>query len=793
MTNLPMDNAFLRVLSHQLKSPVGSIQSMLKTVADGFAGEINPQALHFIEKAIGKAAEANTLITDLLTYQVSTKQEPVAREQLDIVSLMDTLVSKYSGTAAERSILLRLIAPERLAILIHGDSKGLEIALRNLIENAMKYTPANGQVIVRLTVIKKQKNVVVTFADSGYGIAKDDLHHIFDPFYRSSRIKATIAGTGLGLAITRNIIANHGGSIEVSSRESKGTTVKVSLPYLHLTTRNAEGSKRKKIVIIGGVTAGPKAAARLRRLDEDLDITIIEKSEFLSYAGCGLPSYIAGRVISPKALMSTADNTIRDVHFFEAIKNIRVLNTTLALGIDRKNKTVCIQDLATQRTRDLPYDILILATGADSFLPPIPGIRLPGVYSLHRIEDAEAIKQEFTKKNARDVCIIGGGLIGVETAESLIQAGARVTILEKQSHMLSNILDEDFSAKIVNEMSKKGTKVLTEISIKKIIKRRGQLVVVTDQKDFYTDFVILSAGVRPNSALAKKAGLTLSGIGAVKVNQHLQTSDRHIYAIGDCAETVNYVTKKHEYWPLGSISTKMGRIAADNICGKPEVFNGFIGTTMFKHFDMNVARTGLTCAGAARHGFDTVCAVVTGLDKAHYYKNAELVTLKVVADRKTQVVLGAAGFGKGDVVRHISVMAAAITGGMRLGDVFTLDLGYAPPYNSPIDLVQTACLFLKSKIEGFVRTISIDRIAQDEKTHLIDVSPFTEHIMNTIPGSINIPLETLRTEGVPFDKKDKCILYSKTSSRAYEAYRYLITQGFTGMHVLEGGYVYWAQ
>ena len=552
---------------------------------------------------------------------------------------------------------------------------------------------------------------------------------------------------------------------------------------------------RKKVLIIGGVTAGPKAAARIRRLDETADITIIERSEFLSYSGCGLPSYISGRVRSPKALMSTSDNTIRDINFFESIKNITIHNRTEATGIDRKNKVVKVKDLATGKERNVPYDVLVIATGAASSVPDIPGISLAGIYSLHRMEDAEAIKNECSKRNARDIYIIGGGLIGIETAESLIAAGARVTILEREPTILSNLFDPDFALKIQNALNRKGIKVITGVSIKKITRKGNQLVFSTDRGKYFADLVILSTGVRPNSGLARKAGLALSAIGAIKVNANLQTSDNSIYAIGDCAESMNFITGQHEYWPLGSISTKMGRIAADNICGRPMEFPGFIGTTMFQNFDISIARTGLTASSARRHGFFPESVVITGLDRAHYSKNAEYVTLKIIADAKTRVILGAQAFGRGDVVRQVQIFAAAITRNLTLSDLFSLDLGYAPGVQQPH----------RSRADGVLRPFEQDgRIHQDHddrtiqqgkpaSMHVIDVSPVSERMFTTIPGSINVPLENLRREGIPFDKKEKCVLYSKTSSRAYEAYRYLVTRGYSNISFLEGGYVYWAQ
>ncbi|OGJ99806.1 MAG: hypothetical protein A2487_10740, partial [Candidatus Raymondbacteria bacterium RifOxyC12_full_50_8] len=502
----------------------------------------------------------------------------------------------------------------------------------------------------------------------------------------------------------------------------------------------------------------------------------------------------AGRVFSPKALMSTADNTIRDISFFETIRNIKILNKIEAVDIDRKRKTVEVKDLATGESWRVPYDALVLATGADSFLPPIPGIRLPGIYSLHRVEDAEAIKRECMGRNARDVCIIGGGLIGIETAESLIEAGARVTILEKKAHILSTIFDRDISGKIQNAMTKKGIKIVTDTAIERIARKGEQLVFSTDKGKFFADLVILSAGVVPNARLAKKAGLACTPVGAVMVNRHLRTSDKSIYAIGDCAASVNCITRTQEYWPLGSISTKMGRIAADNICGRASVFDGFIGTVVFQSFGLSIARTGLTFERAREHGFNAMAVVVTGLDRAHYARNAQYVTLKLIADTKTGRVLGVQGYGRGDVFRHVQVVACGIAKAMTLTDIFALDLGYAPEFNIPIDVVQTACLVLGSKMEGFIKTITAEDLSRNMGAyHIIDASPVSEHMMNAIPGSVNVPLENLRREGIAFDKKAKCVVYSKTSSRAYEAYRHLVSRGYENILVLEGGYAYWVQ
>jgi NADPH-dependent 2,4-dienoyl-CoA reductase/sulfur reductase-like enzyme/rhodanese-related sulfurtransferase/two-component sensor histidine kinase len=793
-----MPRDLVGTLSHQLKSPVTTIQSLLKTIADGFTGETNPQTLQFIEKALKKAAEANTLIGDLLKFDetagTSKSAVTAATDDVDVVALAESVASSFLAEASEKNISLRVQLPPATTLIVRGDGRGLEIVMRNLIENAIKYTPEDGYVIVTLTTSAAPQRCVFQVADSGPGIAESERAMLFTPFFRSIKHRALVGGTGLGLAIVKNVVTAHGGTISVASKEGKGSTFAVTLPYRSSSTRKKTLEKKKRVLIIGGVTAGPKAAARLRRLDERLDITIIERSEFLSYSGCGLPSYISGRVVSPKALMSTADNTIRDINFFETIRNIKIQNRTEAVAIDRKRKAVSVRDLATGEKHELPYDVLVLATGADSMKPPIAGINLPGIFSLHRMEDAEAIKKECSARNARDVIIIGGGLIGIESAESLIAAGARVSILEKKNRVLSSLFDDDFSKRIENALNGKGIKVMTGIGIKRIARKDGRLVFTTDKGTFYADIAILSTGVTPNSLLAKKAGLGLSRSGAVMVNRHLQTSDKNIYAIGDCAESVNFLTKKHEYWPLGSISTKMGRIAADHICGRNSEFKGFIGTTMFQNFDLAIARTGLTVASAKAGGFSPRSVVVTGLDRAHYSKNAEYVTLKVIADVKTGRLIGGQAYGRGDVVRHIQIIAAAIAQSLSLTGVFDLDLGYSPVFNNPIDLVQTACCVLANEMEGFVKTTSPDALGrQPNSVKIIDVSPLADHAHHAIPGSVNVPLENLRQDGIPFGKDTRCVLYSTTSSRAYEAFRYLVSKGYANLSILEGGYLFWAQ
>ncbi len=786
-----LSDSYMETLSHQLKTPISAIQSLLYAILDVYADKKDAKSAFLIEKALKRADQAREIITELSDYAFYSQNTGGDIEEIELISLLNELVPQYSLSASEKEIALQVDLPQKLEVYISGNRAGLSHAFRNILDNAIKYTPGQGRVALRLGV-SENKKCTVSVEDTGSGIPEDEVDLIFEPFFRSKRHRSNTAGTGLGLPICKEIITRHGGQIRAQSAEKNGTTFTVILPYLRKEEKLGNGKPRKRVLIIGGVTAGPKVAARLRRLDEDLDITIVEKGELLSYSGCGLPFYISGRVNSPRSLMSTGDNTIRDVHFFESIKNIRVLNKTLALSIDRKKKTVRVKDSEAGRTLDLPYDVLVLATGAVPHVPDIPGIEQKGIHTLHNIEDAEAIKQRIAERKAGDVYIIGGGLVGIEAAQSLMEIGARITILEQKKHILLKLLDADLAGKLESELRRRGIKIITEANIKEIRRESDSLVIVTDQRSFYADLIILSTGVKPNSTLAKQAQLDIWKAGGILVDRHLQSSDENIYAVGDCAETVNLITQKQEDWPLGSISIKMGRIAADNICGRKTDFKGSIGTAMCKVFDINVARTGITTERAKECGFEAETITIPGLDRAHYYGDAQYIILKIIADKKSQVILGAQGFGEGDVIARISVLVCAITDKKTLDDVFKLDLGYAPAYSNPIDIVQTACLVLANKIDGLFRTITIEQFESEKgEASIIDVSPQAESADHSIPGNINIPLENIRSERLAFDKHSKIILYSKTSSRAYEAYRFLAARGYTDLRVLEGGYIYW--
>lgn len=782
----------LQLLSHQLKAPIHAIQSLLTMIIEGYAGEVDVRILQSIERALVRAKEAKDVISDLLDYEFFSESADDLKEEYELTELIKKVVDTYSPLASEKNIFLRFTVPPGAHIHVMGSSTAMNHALKNLIENAVKYTPSQGNVSVNLTLDNGAERCVIQVVDTGYGISGEDIGKIFEPFFRSLKTKSTIPGTGLGLAIVKKVIHDHGGEIDVISKENKGSAFTITLPVVRYQEFSETEEKRIKIVIIGGVTAGPKAAARLRRLSENLDITLVEQDEFLSYSGCGLPSFISGEVRSPRELMESSDNSIRDITFFETIQNISIKSRTRATKIDRVNKYIQVRDLATETESKIPYDFLVLSTGAKAVIPQIPGIDLKGIHTLRSLKDAKEIKQEFAGRNARDLVIIGGGLIGISAAESLIKTGARITVMEKRAYILLSLLDRDIAGQIQQVLAAKGIKTITNVGINSIKEFHDRLLISCDREEYSADMIIISAGVYPNTDLAKTAGLKIGRSGGILVDEYLKTSDEFIYAVGDCAETINLITDAHEYWPLGSISTKMGRIVADNICGKEEKYNGSIGTTFLKLFDVSVGRTGLTSRSAFKNGFDPESIVITGSSKVARGQDRQYLAMKVIADKKTKRILGAQAYGMGNVLCKIDFIALAIANGLTLSSFFKQDLGYAPFYNRPIDLSQTACIALNNKLDGLLKTMTVDDYEKNKETLIVvDVSSREEHDTDSIPKSINIPLETMRSGKFPFEKNAMILLYSRTSSGAYAAFRYLYTQGYTNLFVLEGGFLYW--
>jgi len=550
-----------------------------------------------------------------------------------------------------------------------------------------------------------------------------------------------------------------------------------------------------KIVVIGGVAAGPKAAARARRLLPEAEITLVEQGEHLSHAACGLPFYLAGLVPDLQALMQTHEGLLRSPDYFWTTKRIRALTGTRAEEIDRQGKRVRVHHLDGGSEEWLPYDRLVLATGAFPARPPIPGLDLEGVFFLHRPSDAEAIQACLATGEVEQAVVVGAGPIGLEAADALTNRRLRVTVLELADQILPGLLDPEMAHQAQSQMLHPFLRIVTGAPVQRLEGDGRVQAVVTPQGSLEAGLVIVATGVKPNVELAEAAGLELGGTGAVACDEFGCTSDPAIFAGGDCIENVHLVTGKKVYVPLGSTANKHGRVIGSNLAGLEERFPGILGTLALQAFDYNVARTGLTEAQAREAGYQVVTALVPSFDCAHYYPLHDRITLKLVADATDGRVLGAQGIGAGEVVRRIDVLATAISLGATLDDVAQLDLAYAPPFAEAVDAAIKVANVAQNKRQGLARTVGIEelqrRLAAGEDALILDVRT-PEEVESSpieIPGArvIAIPLSELRERLESLPPGGHFVAICALGIRGYEAQRLLEGVGLENVSFLEGG------
>lgn len=552
----------------------------------------------------------------------------------------------------------------------------------------------------------------------------------------------------------------------------------------------------RRIVVVGGVAAGPKAAARARRLDPEAEITLVERDSILSYAGCGLPYYISGTIESRDDLVATGAGVVRNPAFFSAVKRVTALDLTEATQIDREAHELEVRDLRTGETRRLPYDKLILATGADPVVPPIPGADLGRVLRLKHVQDADVFRETLDTYGCPQVTIIGGGLIGLEMTEAVSHCGRAVTIVEMLPHVLT-MLDPDMAHLLEKRMRELGVRILTSTRVERLEgDAEGNVAnVVTSAGEIPTQLVLLSIGIRPNVGLARDAGLLIGPSGGVHVNEYMQTSDPDIYAAGDCAEKSCIVAGIPCFLPLGSVANKEGRVAGSNAAGSNDRFRGVTATAAVKVFDLNVGRAGLSSAQAANLGVPAVTITVSGPDIPHYYPGSCPIVLRLLADARDRRLLGVQAVGTGDAIKRVDVAVTALTAGMTVDEVAELDLAYAPPYSEAIDILAHGANALRNKLDGLVRTVTagelMARQEAGEAPYLLDVRTPAEYAEKRLAGAVHIPLGALmrRMGEVPADRP--VVIFCKTSLRAYEAYRMLAAAGHTNMQILEGGLLAW--
>lgn len=548
----------------------------------------------------------------------------------------------------------------------------------------------------------------------------------------------------------------------------------------------------KKIIVIGGVAAGPKAASRINRLDPDADITIIERGELLSYAGCGLPYYVSGKVSTQEDLMSTPAGVVRDPVFFSKVKNVRVLNRTEAVSINPTEKSVRVKGPDGEQT--LAYDQLVMATGASPSVPPFDGLALQNIFTLQKIEDAERIRALLAENKAKDIVIVGGGLIGIEMAEAFVECHCRVTIVERLPHILP-MLDDEMAENVERYLESNGIKVRTGVTVNAFAGHDQVEQVITNQGSFAADMVLVSVGVSPNVALAQQAGIKLGDTGAIWVTPQMQTSEPDIYAVGDCAEQQHMVTGLPCYVPLGSTANKQGRVAANSICGKPDQFPGVLGSAVCKIFDYTIARSGLSEKEARAAGYEVETVLSPSPDKPHFYPGSAPIIIKLVVNKINRILLGIQVVGSGEAEKRVNAAVLAIAKGLTVDELSYTDLCYAPPYSPAVDNLLTAAHIACNKLDGMFESYTPAEVKQlladGGEPVLLDVRAPHELEWKQVEGAVNIPLGALRTQYEQLPKDREIIAFCKVSLRGYEAALVLKSHGFTNVKVMEGGVMMW--
>lgn len=558
-------------------------------------------------------------------------------------------------------------------------------------------------------------------------------------------------------------------------------------------------NKPRQIVIVGGVACGPKAAARARRRDPEAEITLIEKGDYLSYAGCGLPYYIGGGVRSFEGLMSTPYGVVRDPDYFEDFKGLNVRVGTLAEKIDRDRSVVQVKDLKSGEKDEIPYDSLVLATGASPAGLPIPGTDLGRVFSLHVPQDALRIRELVEGGEVDRAVLIGGGRISLEASEALFAHAVDSVVVEMEDQLVPTGLDPEMAALITSELEANDAEVYTsERAVRLEGDDNGNVCrVVTDSQTLDADMVLVAVGVRPNADLARDAGLRRTDSGAIWVDEFLRTSDPNIYAGGDCVECPHILSGEHVYAPLGSTANRHGRIIGDNITGGNEKFPGVVGTWVMKVMRINVAATGWTEQEARKRGRNVSTCLIPATDHAHYFPGGKTFTLKMVVDGDNRRFLGAQIIGPGDVTKRIDILATALRFGSSVDDVANLDLAYAPPYSTALDSVIHAANVIRNKLDGTVASISPtelqERVRAGEPVLVVDVRESAEVEKSPIEGVdvLTVPLGDIRkrTAEIPQDKDLVCVC--AVGLRGYEASKALAGAGFSRSCFLDGGLRVW--
>ncbi|NPE55357.1 FAD-dependent oxidoreductase [Dickeya dadantii] len=553
-----------------------------------------------------------------------------------------------------------------------------------------------------------------------------------------------------------------------------------------------------RIIIIGGVAGGASAAVRARRLSESAEIIMLERGPYVSFANCGLPYHIGGDIPDRSALLLKTPTDFADRF------NIDVRVRHEVLSIDPAARTLQIADLADNRVYTEHYDKLLLSPGANPIVPPLPGIDLPGVFTLRTITDMDRILAHLQQSDIRQVTVAGGGFIGLEVAEALVNRGVSVTLLERDSQVMAPV-DPEMAAPLHQVIRRHGVELLLNAGLSAIAPCSDHvsggnhvsggdhklMLTLADGRQRVTGMLLMAIGVKPETQLAQAAGLRLGARGGIQVNQRMQTSNEHIYAVGDAVETPDWVNAAPTPFPLAGPANRQGRIAADNMLGREHHYTRTQGTAICKVFDHTVGSVGINEKTLQRTGTPYQKVYVHAADHAGYYPGASTISLKLLFAPDTGAILGAQAVGKAGVDKRIDVIAVAQRAGLTVRDLEDLELTYAPPFNSARDVVNQAGMLASNVLQGDTAICHPEDIINlDPATQcLLDIRGAQElHLHGEYPNALHIPLDTLRRrlQELPADKE--ILISCQSGLRGHVAYRLLIQRGFHARN-LSGGFI----
>jgi NADPH-dependent 2,4-dienoyl-CoA reductase/sulfur reductase-like enzyme/rhodanese-related sulfurtransferase len=556
----------------------------------------------------------------------------------------------------------------------------------------------------------------------------------------------------------------------------------------------------RRIIVVGGSAAGPKAAARARRLDEQAEIVILERGPDLSMASCGYPYYVGGVFDDRNMLLTTPAGVVRNPTFYLKAKGIIARTGTEVTAIDRAAKAVTIRDVETGQQEELTYDKLVLATGAKPKLPPIPGIDLAGVTTLQSIKDADFLRKVRDEGKTRKAVIVGGGLIGIETCEALHLAGIEITVVELLPQILT-FLDWQLAKLVELHVRSKGANVIVDNGVAEFLGQDGRLtgLKLANGTELECDLAVVAIGVSPNTRLAREAGLDIGKTRGILVDDHMRTSDPDIFAAGDCVESANLITGTKVHAPYGDLANLQGRVAGENAATSDgATFPGVVQSGICKIFDYSAGSTGLSEEAARAAYSDDVETAINASTDIPGFMSGKLLVTKLVVKRSDGRLLGAQCIGPGDVGKQIAIWAVAIRGGLTIDDMVNADLPYAPPFSLAIDHSVATAHIMQNKLKGRMKGISAvevrHKLDAGETPFILDGRGPDEYEQVRLGiGEHLIPLGALRgrLDELPAEKDKEIICFCKISLRGYEAARVLEGRGWTNVRVMEGGIAAW--